>query len=238
MKFLLLILLCSILPINGTINNGTSNIKPKLSNNFVSDEFLIENEKCVELANEFENMLENYNKTRSVVYSNTNEYAGIYIDDNNVLNINQTFGSGTDYMSLAQSINDEEVEVQVNNVEYSLDNLLEVKKFIDVNLSNKINSMYISQEENKIFVCVLNQEDINYIDEQLSYHFSFYEQDIVEYSVEEEVNTLTNSIKAGQKIQYDAGWWIFHNYAYGTVGFNAVDADGNRGVVTNYHVAP
>lgn len=237
LKFLMLIILCSVLPTNH-YDSSFNNYTRKLLNNELSEESLIENEKCVNLANEFEDLLNNYNNTRSVVYTTTNGYGGIYIDNENILNINQTEGNGIDYMAMVQSINDEEVKIKVNNVNYSLNYLMGIKEFLDNNLSNKINSMYISQSENKIFVSVSSIGDIDYLNEQLYSHIESFDQNVIIYTIEENENELTSSIKAGQKIQYDAGWWIFHNYTYGTVGFNAVDSDGNRGAVTNYHVAP
>ena len=235
-KFLLLVLLCSILPINQSETH--SNINRRMMKNDVTEESLLENEKSVELAVEFEKALNSFNNMRSVLYVDDNKYGGIFVDEDDILNINQTNDFGIDYLELIDSINEEKIDVKINAVQYSLDNLLNVKQYIDNNLLEMVNSLYISQEDNNIVITVKENAYIDIINEILINNIDYFDSSMLEFKVDDTLSSLTNSIKAGNKIQYKEGWWIFATTSYGTVGFNAVDSNGNRGVVTNYHVAP
>ena len=238
-KILLASLLCLIVPSYGEIDNNITIVR-KNSNEVVTEEMLDENENCVEVANAFNLLLENSSKARSVVYIENDNYGGIFIDADNVLNINQTFENGTDYISLAESVNENDVDIQLNNVSYTLKSLKALKSVIDLNLYEHIIDLNISQKDNIINANVLNETEKYYITNWLTNNYNDFEESMISFNfVENENEVATNSIKAGEKIIYKTGWWIFATeHWYGTVGFNAVDSNGNRGVVTNHHVAP
>ena len=237
LKFLIIFLLFSILPSN-QIDNSNTNYSHKLVKQELTSESLLENEKCVCLANKILDSINTIQNSRSVVNIGANNYGGLFISSDNTLHINRTRNEGISYKEFISALNDENVKISIDYVDYSLDEILNVKSYIDKYLYDYVDSVSVKQSDNTIKVDLndsITEEEFR----ELLNDYIAYNDSILSFHNSDLKPTAMNSIKAGEKISYKTGWWIFSTeHWYGTVGFNAVDAQGNKGVVTNYHVAP
>lgn len=216
----------------------SSQIKSKrIKESYLNGSFLIENKRCVDLANRITQFIEAQKRTRSLVDIRQSNYGGIFISEDNTLHIRQNENKDIDFERLITELNQDNVHAVIDTVKYSLEEMLKIKDAIDKHLSNYVASLSVKQSKNQIIISL--NEDISKDDFicTLKQHVSF-DDGILSFQGTKEKTKAINSIKSGEKISHKTGWWIFSTeHWYGTVGFNAKDENGNKGIVTNYHVA-
>lgn len=234
-KFFTLFFLISSITAN--INNGNQIKAKRIHELYSNNSFLIENKKCVDLANKIIHFLETQKQSRSLVDIRKNNYGGMFISEDNTLHINQNKNNDIDFESLIPELNQENVQTTIDTVKYSLEEILKIKDAIDKYLSDFVVSLSVKQSENQISISLNDKISKHDFMSALRKYVSF-DDDILSFLEQKEKTKAINSIKSGEKISYKTGWWIFSTeHWYGTVGFNAKDENGNKGIVTNYHVA-
>ncbi len=236
-KILLYVALCSNLS-----NISGNNVNYRTLGNFNVEranlQDLEENKNAVNLANDFMTTINN--KKCKALSNNQEGFSGIFIDKNNKLHISHTSNSVMDYSNLIISLNKENVKTSIDVVQFSLSELLSVKEFLDNNFNEIIFEISLSQEKNRIIVRIKKDEYKDLIINELKDKLPIFDCKMIEFEIKNDIPIACgNSISSGAKIIYKTGWWIFAKEHWnGSVGFNAVDASGKKGVVTCYHVAP
>lgn len=232
-KIFALFLFFIVLIIGSFFNSSTAELK---SNN-PDIESLNKNLHSVYMANELTDIF--YKEFNSNVDS---WFAGFYVNKKDELNISivrhtiNPIWTIENYKSTHQKISD--YTFNYITVKYTMEQLVDIKKYIDKFLFQFVDSASIDIKNNHIEISLNDQKnETNFID-YLAEKNTFFEKNMI-YFVSNQKIELTNSIKAGEGIYYKEKIFFFWiTQWYGTIGFNAIDSNGNKGIVTNEHVAP
>lgn len=232
-KIFLLFLLFVVLFIGSFFNSSTAELK---SNSF-GIESLNKNLESVYMANELTDIF--YKEFNSNVNS---WFAGFYVDKLDELNLSivrntvDPIWTIENYKSTHQKISN--YTFDYITVKYTMEQLIIIKNYIDKFLFQFVDCASINIENNHIEISLIDQKnETNFID-NLVENNTFFEANMISFVSNQKIE-LTNSIKAGEGIYYKEKiifFWI--TKWYGTIGFNAIDSNGKKGIVTNEHVAP
>jgi len=241
-KLLLLILVVASILLLGTpkayAQSNDSNKKEPL------EEEVLKNTQATELAVTLNNIFQE----NRISKSNDNSYSGVYIDEDDVVNIGikiESIHGFEQHLRNTKSIIDnytDSEEFKIIGMKFSLLELTSVRdQIIDIRNSFgfEIHSVSIIQKLNKVVV-MLN--DLNYSDSLISelqnriYNFN---SDILQIEVKDKDSTLkADTVRSSEEIRHRTKFlFIWITQWKGTIGFNAT-RNGVKGIVTNAHVAP
>lgn len=204
--------------------------KPKFS-----DESIAKNYASVQVADQISYTIEN----NSIMLKSSfiDQYAGLYIDENDELNVAGLFD--TKYELISSNPKLIEFEFNYHVEEFSLEQLLSTKSNLEDMKSPLILGIDLVQRDNllKIYISKGTMENVR---KEISIRKIDISENMVDFVERETETEPLKSIKSGAKIANKTQflWWWIENW-YGTVGFSAIhNSTGKKGVVTNQHVAP
>ena len=239
--FLLILVLASILLLGTPKAYAQSN---DTNRNEPLEEEIIKNTQATELAVTLNNIFQE----NTIFKSDENSYSGVYIDEDDVVNIGIKFESIEEfeqYSRNTKSIIDKYTnneDVKIIRMKFSLleltnvrDQIIDIRKSFDF----EIYSVSIIQKLNRVVV-ILN--DLNYSDNlinELQNRIYNFNSNILQIEVKDKDTTLkADTAKSSEEIRHRTKFWfIWITQWKGTIGFNAT-RNGVKGIVTNKHVAP
>lgn len=208
------------------------------------EEEIVRNTQATELAVTLNNIFQK----NIISKSNENSYSGIYIDEDNVVNIGIKYENIQEFEQYSKNTkgiidkyaNSEDVKIVGMN--FSLSELTNVRdQIIDMRktINFGIHSVSIMQKLNKVVVML---HDLNYSDNlinELKNRINNFNTNILKIEVKDKDSTLkANTAKPSEEIRHRTkSWFIWTTHWKGTIGFNAT-RNGVKGIVTNEHVAP
>lgn len=167
-------------------------------------------------------------------------YAGIYLDEQGVLNIMlKEIPATTQMTSFSQKASNNQDIIQYQQAKYSYNFLHDVFDVLNSNMTDfDITSVGISQKNNRVEIGVKDESIIESIKDFLKAQ-ELYQDEAISFQVESShaTSSYEDYAMAGTQIWYNHGFlWL--KKSYGTIGANVVDNDtGKKGVLTNAHVA-
>ena len=162
----------------------------------------------------------------------TDDYSGIFLDDEGYLNLMVIDIGYQDAYKLIQNANLNHVKLV--EVKYTYNQLQLIQDKLASHMAYLgISSLGINQSDNCIDVFINEKADFKAIYDYID--VSFEDCDILQFIYNDKIISHADELMAGTRTWYTI--YLFFK-AYGTVGANAVDnVTGEKGILTNAHVA-